>query len=528
MLRRTLFWREICPERRGSRRRSPTAYPLLTLRVAADKTFPGDADSATPVILVIDDDPLVSVVVRRALEGLEHRLFTAPDAATGVAEVEAKRPDLVVLDNLLPDGLGMEVIAQIHAVAPNVPVLFTTGRGSSGDAIEAMKRSAFDYLPKPLDPPRVRVHIDRALALRRLLRNENLAQPAGRSQPSPPATVRAEPSRLVGDCPAMQSVFKSIGRVSAQEVTVLIRGEHGTGKEATAREIHRHSRRAEGPLVSFACRGLDERRLDEELFGASDRTTGRLADAAGGTLVLHGVSRLTLPMQEKLLGVVRDGAYETASGGGTLRSVGCRLIAITTDDLEARSRAGEFRSDLYYLLSSFVINLPPIRQRHGDLRLLVENSLSRLRPIAEGFGVREPSVSDEAMRTLGAHLWPGNLDELDSVLRRALVEQNGNILLADDLIRAVPGDSVVAASANRGDDRTTTDWAAFADIRIEAGSDTLHADAVAEAEQKLFARLLRHTSGNQSRAAQILGITRASLRKKLRQYGMVAKPADGQ
>lgn len=432
----------------------------------------------------------------------------------------------MILDNVLPDGLGMSAIPQIHADSPNLPVLFITGRGSSSSAIEAMKLSAFDYLPKPLDPSKLRGMIDRALALGRLLEEGEAPSPAVGQPVEGPAPTPDEPNRLVGDCPAMQTVLKSIGKVAGQDVSVMIRGEHGTGKEAVAREIHRHSARSEGPFIAFACRGLDERRIDEELFGTAAGSPGRIAEAEGGTLVLQGVSRLTLPMQAKLLGVLRDGVYEPASGGGPPREVGCRLIAITTDDLEARSRAGEFRSDLYYVLSSFVINLPPIRQRHGDLPLLIQSSLNRLRHISQAFGFDQPRVSGEAMKTLGTHLWPGNLDELDSVLKRALIEQKGNILLPDNLFQAGAGDSVVATTAKDGDDRAVTDWSAFADLRIEAGSDTLHAEAVAEAEQKLFARLLRHTRGNQSRAAQFLGITRASLRKKLRQHGMAAKPVD--
>lgn len=179
------------------------------------------------------------------------------------------------------------------------------------------------------------------------------------------------------------------------------------------------------------------------------------------------------------------------------------------------------------MLCSFVINLPPVRQHHGDLPLLIRSSLNGLRPISQAFGFEEPRLSGEAMKALGMHLWPGNLDELDSVLKRALIEQKGSISLSGNLFQAVSGDAVVATAAKDGDDRATTDWSACTDIRIEAGSDTLHAEAIAEAEQKLFTRVLRHTRGNQSRAALILRITRASLRKKLRQHGMAAKPIDG-
>ncbi|MGL4514878.1 MAG: sigma-54-dependent transcriptional regulator [Lacipirellulaceae bacterium] len=472
-------------------------------------------------MLVIDDDPLVYVLVRRALQGLPHRFFTAPDGRTGVAEVEARQPDLIVLDNVLPDGLGVRALERIHQLAPSVPVLFVTARGSGGTAIEAMKLCAFDYLPKPLDPARLRQQIDRALELRRLVRSNT---PSGDTAPK---TTAPATSVLIGECPPMQAVFKAIGKVAMQDVAVLVQGEHGAGKESVAREIHRHSRRADGPLVKLACRGLDDARVEELLFGkaASDNTAatpGRIEAAAGGTLVLQEVGGLSLPMQSKLLQALRDGTYEPS--GGTTVPVRCRIVAITSEDLEQKSRAAEFRSDLFYTLSSFVITLPPLRMRHGDLPLLVRHSLDKLAPIAREFGVERAAVSDEAMRTLASHVWPGNIDELESVLKRALVEQKGNILLGSELFGAAPGPAVPVATSGSGS-KYLTDWSAFTALRIDAGGDTLHADAVAETERKVFARLLVHTRGNQAQAARILGITRASLRKKLRQYGMASKPS---
>ncbi|TWT97572.1 Nitrogen regulation protein NR(I) [Botrimarina colliarenosi] len=484
-----------------------------------------------PVVLVIDDDPLVSVVVRRALEGLRHRLFTAGDGATGIAAVTERRPDVVILDNVLPDGLGLGALSEIHLLAPNVPILFVTARGTGGAAIEAMKLCAFDYLPKPLDPPKLRLQIERALALRTVtLERAKVAAGVEKAiwPPLPGPAIPSQPAGLIGDCSAMQTVFKSIGKVARQEIAVLISGEHGTGKESVAREIHAHSHRAMGPFVKVHCRGMSERRLDEELFGRvetpDDSGGGRAAEAASGTLVLQEIGAASLGLQAKLLSAVRDGYYE--SGDGHRRPFSCRLIAITTEDLEIKARAGEFRSDFYYTLSSFVIALPPVRQRHGDLRLLVECSVKKLQPIAAAFGVKDPHVSDEAMQALASHLWPGNIDELESVLKRALIEQKGNILLPNELLQAVSGQSAVPTAERPGASRYVTDWASFVDMRVEAGSDTLYADAIAETERNLFMRILRYTRGNQAQAARSLGITRASLRKKLRLHGMTAKPRE--
>lgn len=467
-------------------------------------------------VLVIDDDPLASVVIRRALQGLAHELRTAGDIRTGVDQVEARSPDLVVLDNVLPDGLGIEALEQIHRLAPSVPVLFVTARGSGSTAIEAMKLCAFDYLPKPLDPARFRSQVDRALSLRRLVRSGSAVAATHAERQRPSSSV------LVGECPAMQTVFKAIGKVAMQDVAVLVRGEHGSGKDSVAREIHRHSRQSGGPLVKAACRGLDDPRQEEDLFGVEGGPAGRFSAAAGGTLVLQEVGGLSLPLQSRLLHALREGLYEPSGGGGE-RPLECRVIAITSEDLEAKSRAGQFRSDLYYYLSSFIVTLPPLRQRPGDLSLLVQHTLDKLAPIARAFGVDRPRVSEEAMRALAGHVWPGNIDELESVIKRALVEQKGNILLGSELFGDTQG-PVVATPPEGSSARFITDWSAFAELRIESGADTLHADAIAEMEKKLIVRVLAHTAGNQAHAARLLGITRASLRKKLRQHGLLARP----
>lgn len=490
--------------------------------------MPTATDPTSPVLLVIDDDPLIPVVVRRAMEGQSHRIVVANDCASGIAELSREKPDVILLDNVLPDRLGLSALTTIHEMAPSVPILFVTARGSGGAAIEAMKLCAFDYLPKPLEPAKLRGHIDRALLLNRLQAVDPNATagdqpPRAETLPLPP-----DPTELVGACPAMQAVFKAIGKVAMQDIAVLIRGEHGTGKESVAREIHTHSHRRSEPFVKLHCRGLDERRIEEQLFGRTldgAAIPGRIAEAKGGTLLLEEVGELPLSIQARVLRAIRDGVYESVATGTESR-VECRILAITTDDLESKARDGAFRSDLYYVLSSFMIGLPPVRARHGDLRLLVEHSLSKLRPVAEAFGVASPRISEEAMRALATHQWPGNIDELESVLKRALIDQRGNVLLPTDLAQAVSGESVVPATDPEASARHTTDWAAFADVRIDAGTDTLHADAIAEAEKKLLSRVLYHTQGNQAQAARILGITRASLRKKLRLYGMAPRQSD--
>ncbi|MCO6045596.1 sigma-54 dependent transcriptional regulator [Aeoliella sp. ICT_H6.2] len=486
---------------------------------------PSYQDPNLPVVLVIDDDPLISVVVRRAMDRIAHRMFSAHDGTSGIREVEQKRPDLIVLDNMLPDCIGIEVLSKIHHLAPNVPVIFVTARGSGSTAIEAMKLSAFDYLPKPLDPSKLRLQVERALSLRSLLQSTAALDSDCAPSLQPPLIETPEKptsDALVGECPAMQHVFKAVGKVAMQSVPVLLRGEHGTGKEALAREIHRHSRFADGPFIKTFCPGRSDEQLKHELFGNAD-VPGNINFSTNGTLLLQEIGTLSLAAQGLLLQVLRDGSY-TDPLSGESKPLPCRLMTTTTDDLEELVRKGEFRSDLYYLLTSFVITLPPLRQRHGDLPLLIARTLDKLSHIAAGFGIDYTRVSEDAMKVLCRHLWPGNIDELESVLKRAMVEQKGHILVADDMKRAMAEDPVVAMSGDTDDStKFSTDWAVFAQMRIDSGTEDLHADAVEEMERKLFVRVLGHTGGNQAQAARLLGITRASLRKKLRQYGMSAQ-----
>jgi two-component system nitrogen regulation response regulator GlnG len=248
---------------------------------------------------------------------------------------------------------------------------------------------------------------------------------------------------------------------------------------------------------------------------------GAIERASGGTLLLQEVGRLNMASQGKLLQVLREGKYQPRGVDGH-RTLPCRIIAITTDDLESLVRSGEFRSDLYYTLNSFVITLPPLRQRHGDMPLLIHHTLRKLGHIAAGFGISQTRVSDDAMAVLCKHLWPGNIDELESVLKRAMVEQKGHILVAEDLKRAMADDPVLTSTQECESSKYGTDWASFTQLRIDSGTDSLHLEATEEMERKLFDRVLMHTGGNQAHAARILGITRASLRKKLRQYGMQA------
>lgn len=465
-------------------------------------------------LLVIDDDLSVKLLVERALDGLCGEIKAAASAQDGLDQLEKNLPDIVILDNILPDSQGIEVLKKIHDLDHSLPVIFITARGTGATAIEAMKHSAFDYLPKPLEFSKLREQVKRAIELKSML-----AQSSPKPE-SPAIPAIGAPTYLVGESPGMQEVFKAIGKSSMLEVPIIIRGEHGTGKESVARTIHQHSRYHEGPFIQLHCPAFDEARFEAELFGVVDpegklTQAGKIQNARNGVLLLQEIGNLPLSSQSKMLRVLREGAYE-AIGSKVTQPLQCRILATSSQDLEALVREGRLRADLYYLLSAFVISIPPLRQRRSDLPLLIDHLLKHMSYKKEGSA---PMISQQALERLCQHTWPGNIDELHSVLKRSVIESKGNVILSDSLVNSLNRDPVKEDSQSK-EQSGMTDWSLFVDLRVDAGATEIYSEAVAEMERKLLSRLLQHTSGNQAQAAKMLGITRTSLRKKLRQLSI--------
>jgi nitrogen regulation protein NR(I) len=465
-----------------------------------------------PVLLVIDDEPAILHAFRRGFQQADVTVLTAASAAEGLAMVTQHDPDVVMLDLALPDLSGLDVFRRIHQRNPKIPVIFITGHGTTDTAIEAMKLGAFDYLLKPLELAHLRELVARACAISRLMRV--------------PAVTEDEPIQepadvLVGRCPAMQDVYKAIGRVAPQDVTVLIRGETGTGKELVARAIYHHSRRAAAPFLAVNCAAIPETLLESELFGhergaftgAERKRIGKFEQCSGGTLFLDEIGDMTPLTQAKILRVLQAQQFERVGGNETIQT-NVRLIAATNRDLEHLSAAGRFRSDLYYRLSVFPIVLPPLRERGDDLPLLVQHFLKQLGP---ELGKEVQEVAPETLDVLQQYAWPGNVRELQSLLKQALLHATGPVLLPDFLPAALRTPRDVLPS---GPDLPFPDWERFLTDRLHAGSTELYAEALTAMERQLLTLVLRHTGGNQLQAAQILGITRNSLRHKLRALGI--------
>jgi len=478
-----------------------------------------------PRVLVIDDDPLVRRTLAHFLDEKSYAHFSADDGISGLELVVRERPDVVVLDNVLPGLGGIEVLKNIREIDRHLPVLFVTSQGTSRTAIEAMKLCAFDYLPKPLDLARLEQQLDRALEARRLMRTP--------VQVDDGSGGGSDVDLLIGRSPAMQEVYKAIGRVALLDAPILIEGEPGTGKESVARAIYQSGTRASRPMRIVNCSDFSGTELEEELFGTEEAAgepsraadvpattttrVGRVEQCAGGMLILNEVGELTSSAQSRLLRLLRDREFERV-GGRTVVAADVQLIVLTSQELERLVDQKRFRTDLYYLLRSFRIELPSLRHRADDVPLLVDHfvkQFSRLRGALSNEPVR---VSAESLALLKRYAWPGNLDELQSVLRRALVETKGTIV-ASDFLSAALGDTVQAAAEGAS---STTNWRAFAEEKVANGARNIYADALAEMERNLLAEVLEMMNGNQARSARHLGITRGNLRKKLRSLGLAA------
>lgn len=482
-----------------------------------------------PRVLVIDDDPLVRRTLAHFLAEKSYAHLEASDGPAGLELVQRDRPDVVVLDNVLPGLGGIEVLKKIRELDRHLPVLFVTSQGTSRTAIEAMKLCAFDYLPKPLDLARLEQQLDRAIEARRLMRT-----PVQVDDGSP---RERDVELLIGRSPAMQEVYKSIGRVALLDVPILIEGESGTGKESVARAIYQSGTRAEKPLRIVNCSDFEGHELEAELFGTEEPSVdptatlglttrvGRVEQCAGGLLILNEIGRLTSSAQSRLLRLMRDREFERV-GGRTTVAADVQVIALTSLELEQLVDQKRFRTDLYYLLRSFRIELPSLRHRADDVPLLVDHfvkQFSRLRGTLSAEPVR---VSAESLALLKRYAWPGNLDELQSILRRALVETKGTIVASDFLSAALGEPPLDEHGAARGGDDAVhhTDWRQFTAARIAGGSRSVYADALELMERQLLAQVLDSMNGNQARSARILGITRGNLRKKLRALGLAASP----
>jgi two-component system nitrogen regulation response regulator GlnG len=476
-------------------------------------------------LLLVDDDPaLIPGQVRQAFPAPTHRVEVAGTGALGLAQVIDEPPDVILLDLDLPDQSGLEVYQQIHRLDARIPVVFITMVKGADAAIEAMKQGAYDYLFKPLDLNQLRRVVGEALEVARRMR-----EPAVVAETLPDHDVNGA---IVGVCPAMSEVYKAIGRVAAQHVPVLITGESGTGKELVARAIYQHGPRAKAAFLALNCAAIPENLLESELFGhdkgaftgADRRRIGKFEQCHGGTLFLDEVGDMPPSLQAKVLRILQDQMFERVGGNETIQT-DVRLIAASHRDLKAWSEEGKFRPDLYYRLGVFSIHLPPLRDRGDDILMLVQHYLRRF---SRELGRDVCEVAPEALDRLRNYSWPGNIRELQSVLKQALLKAKGTVLLPSFLPELPVGLSETGLV--NAPQRECPRLEAFIGDQLAAGTDDLYAQAHFELDRMLLPRVLEHTGGSQHQAARLLGIARKTLRLRLRQLGLsMTRPsnADG-
>jgi two-component system nitrogen regulation response regulator GlnG len=479
------------------------------------------------MVLVVDDEPAIQHAFRKAFKSQDLTLKATTTAAEAIQEAQKERPDLIVLDVHLPDATGLQTFQQLRAIDARIPIILVTGHGTTDLAIEAMKQGAFEYLLKPLELNQLRELIDRALRSSRLMRT-----PAG--LPADPIAIDPQSAlgdSLIGNCPAMQNVYKSIGRVAQQDATVLILGQSGTGKELVARALYQHSKRREKPFLAINCGAIPENLLESELFGhergaftgADRKRIGKFEQCSGGTIFLDEIGELPLSAQVKMLRLIQEQQFERVGGNETVRT-DVRLIAATNADLEQLCDEGLFRKDLFFRLNVFTISLPPLRERGDDIRSLIEYYIRRF---GREMGKVVEEIDPAAIEVLRNYSWPGNVRELQSVVKQALLLVSAGVLLADFLPSHVfmkgaqtqPAGTVESGSSVEGY------WDEFVSKRIAEGSETLYAESVERMERELLVRVLRHTGGNQVQTARILGITRGSVRNKIKQLGITLSRA---
>jgi two-component system nitrogen regulation response regulator GlnG len=462
-------------------------------------------------ILVADDEESIRWVLERACAQQGHTVVTVPSGAEALEALRARSFDLALVDIRMPDVSGLDVLSRARQEGVDTLFIVMTAQNTMANAIEATKRGAYDYLTKPFDLEQVGALITRALSLRRLTRDLERLR----------GELKQRHELVIGRTPAMQEVYKVIGRVAPTDATVLIQGETGTGKELVANTIHYHSDRR-GPFVAINCSAIPNELLESELFGyergaftgATERRIGKFEAAASGTLFLDEIADMPLGLQAKVLRVLQEREFTRVGGREPIRA-DTRIVAATNQDLEGAVRAGRFREDLFFRLNVVRILVPPLRERRADIPELIEFFIDK---VNRDLGTHIVGVTDEVRETLMRHHWPGNVRELENTLLRAAVLARGRTLVADDFTLAGqsrPPDTEMLPLEDAVRQR-------LGDL-LDAGTDgvqDLYNTLISAVERPLIEVVLERAGGNQVKAADMLGINRNTLRKKITELGI--------
>src|SRR5882724_9492854 len=469
-------------------------------------------------ILIADDDSAIRTVLNQALGRAGYDVRTTGTAAGLWRWVAAGDGNLVITDVVLPDESGFDLIPRIKKVRPDLPIVVMSAQNTILTAITAAERGAFDYLPKPFDLKELTSVVQRALAM-----------PHPGTEQSQAQDPREERLPLIGRSAAMQEIYRVIARLTQTDLTVMIMGESGTGKELVARALHDYGRRRHGNFVAVNMAAIPKELVESELFGhergaftgATNRGIGRFEQAEGGTLFLDEIGDMPLEAQTRLLRVLQQGEYTTVGGRTPIRT-DVRIIAATNRDLRQLISQGMFREDLYYRLNVVPLRLPPLRERVEDIPDLVRHFLRK----AEDEGLPRKTLDNEALDVLRRHRWPGNVRELENLIRRLAVLQSGDTISATAVGAELKEPAkTFAADSGEGPQSLGASVEQYLTQYFLAQGDRLpppgvYDRIVQEVERPLISICLAATRGNQIRAAQLLGLNRNTLRKKIRDLGL--------
>jgi DNA-binding NtrC family response regulator len=446
-----------------------------------------------PSILLIDDDDSLRRVMEFSLVDSGYRVQAAASGEDGLRLLDKEAFDAVITDITMPGMSGMEVLARVHERDERLPVVVITAYGTIESAVLAMKKGAFDYITKPFNRDELRLTLDKALRMRRL-EKENADLRAE-------VTDRYRFESIIGVSEKIKDLLAVAGRVAASNASVLITGESGTGKELLAKGIHYNSSRAEGPFVAVNCAAIPENLIESELFGhvkgaftgaVKDRE-GKFESAAGGTLFLDEIGDLRIDLQAKILRALQERQVDRVGGNRTI-DLDVRVIAATNKDIERAVKDGSFREDLYYRLSVVTLPMPPLRERRDDIPMLIDHFLKKYN---RGSELR---FDAEALSTMKAYGWPGNVRELENVIERASVLQRGAVITLAEL-----------------PDKLKKERGAVESIILNLPDEGI---SLEDLEKSLIVKALEKHKGNQTRAAEYLGITRPTLIYRMEKYGI--------
>lgn len=446
-----------------------------------------------PSILLIDDDDSLRRVIEFSLTEVGYKVQPAASGEDGLRFLDKDDFDAVITDITMPGMNGIEVLAKVRERDEQLPVIVITAYGTIESAVGAMKQGAFDYITKPFNRDELRLTLEKALKLRRL-EKENVELRAV-------VADRYRFDSIIGTSEKIAAVLDTAGRVAVSDASVLITGESGTGKELLAKGIHYNSKRADRPFVAVNCAAIPEHLIESELFGhVKGAFTGAVKDregkfelASGGTLFLDEIGDLRIDLQAKILRVLQERQVDRVGGKYPI-TVDVRIIAATNKDIEQAVKNGSFREDLYYRLSVITLHIPPLRERRDDIRVLIEHFLKKFNP---GVDMR---VAPEALSVLTGYGWPGNVRELENVIQRASVLKRGDVITVADL-----------------PDKLKKEKMSVENIILNLPDEGI---SLEDLEKNLIIKALEKHKGNQTRAAEYLGITRPTLIYRLEKYGI--------